>query len=1396
MATDSRSLPASFIQSEAADPAQSWPGASPNFGQPVVPHIVTMAGTTGGSGRAYAWADEALRDSRENADKMRTDCGIMECLEARQRSAALLNWHIAPENEDSPDEKALADEMTRIIKRTPHFAKLRWAMGEARWYGRTGIALEYGKDWVNGKLRTVVKRWEPRHGDKLVFRYDDGRYQTLVDQVGIRIGGSHNVLPTSVEDLRGNRRPKIEGTQHGLVYWLDDWERRTMIVNKHIIEDGPFEDPLRAGAIHGIGIRDRIYWTWYGMVECLADVLCYLERSAFGIEIWKYPAGNAQARARAEDAAKKVTSGGRTVLICPVFEGENSDQFGVQHIEPGLAGVEQAMSIVREYFGHKIKRYILGQTLTSEAEATGLGSGVADAHLATFADIVRWDALNDEETLTTDMLRWMQLWNFPQSRGISLRFVIDTDSPDAEKKMRGYESAWNMGARIREEDVLSTIGASVPKDTDKTLLNPAIANAQQSMGPNVGGLQMPPQPPLPEEQKELLRNMAENYILKGLESLHEKYTLSIAEAAKYGAKWITIGGIEDGDKKHAGGFPVEIDEEGTILKSGGPSELVGKKVGDVKAHFDSKRNTDGKSKVEQSAQQDPEDSAESKTVSPKSMNFSQYLLSRGIKDPGADHSMLSPSGSVSNRARQAALDRHQSAFQEFAQAQRDYQEEINQGRIMDPLGRFSPIQQSDPLEAKRKLLLRNAATLRELAKNGLRPRKYLREAEKLEAEAAGLGREASPASESMRDGAVVNVPLAKRGDLNREIDRHKKIQQEKANLQDISRRASRTEAKQLASQHLDRMIEHFGSKPQFGGPANVRATLDSMAKWEPSKFVQFVDKFLREQGDAPASKYDAKSSRDTSSVKTGQRWVTIGGRKSDNDEHRGGFPVLLEADGHILAGGPKGLRGKHVSQVGDHFDQERKAREQSREDAFGDVSSFFDDLADQGKQAAEQREKNAPGNTRSFRRIVAYQAEKWGMEPETYEQLADQVWQDRLVLEQSREQAKRYARRLTGLNAGDLSRHENRGGGDYSSIPRFDEMAGEVKAEHPEFFQSGDDEADLWNLMIEGKQSIPSRTSREFHEAVDEMIEQELRLMGDSSSQDYELEYAAEQFTERGKVERYQQPAAGSHEGSNSVRTRILRAIGRALNASPEPHKYASRFNPEDHPRGQPDNAGQFVQKDGVNVNPKASKAKEDVQKRGDRLGRNKLRKHANSLFADASLRLKKTHPKSSSLMLNAAKSVTGQMSHEALKRVVAWTKSITMYSTQDELSSAQHDRNWHSGEAIAFFDPNDQSLHLDGGADIGGQDEDYVADIYAHEIAHLIDDAAIAIDGKRESENPDWIDAWATELMDLQLNANAATDEIEGWASFGELAILDKATAQEKFPKCYKYWQKRGLVT
>lgn len=464
---------ASYLQAKA-DPASLWPGAPPNFGQIDIEHVFTVSGQTGLAGRAYLNADEAMMHDPSNAERMKVDCGVCEPLEARQRMTALLKWSIKPEIEEDEQAKELAKQMTLIINRTPRFVEFKRSALEAIWTGKSGIAMQFASELIGNERRIVVSNWEPRHGDKLVFRYDDGSHKFKPGQVGIRVGTS--VLPNKPDS-----RNQIEYTSQGLVYWLSDQERKRFLVHKHMIEDGPFDRPNVAGRIHGVGVRSRIYWTWYGMVEMMAKALEYLDRAAQGVEIWRYPANNPSAKAKVEAAAKRHLGSGRSIVLVPVMPGEQAELYGVEHVEPGLAGVDRILTVIKELFQNKMKRYILGQILSSEAEATGLGSGVADAHLATLADIISYDASNLEETLSNDLLRPLQLYNFPHSYGSRLKFVLNTEDDNVQEKLQALKQVWDMGGKIREQDLADCVGIAIPVEGEKSVFNPQIVAGIQQM---------------------------------------------------------------------------------------------------------------------------------------------------------------------------------------------------------------------------------------------------------------------------------------------------------------------------------------------------------------------------------------------------------------------------------------------------------------------------------------------------------------------------------------------------------------------------------------------------------------------------------------------------------------------------------------------------------------------------------------------------------------------------------------------------------------------------------------------------------------------------------------------------------------------------------------------------
>jgi len=453
---------------EHVDPATGVPLAAPNFSRFALPHAITFVGKQSTVSNVYRNPDEAIQRASGQAWKMRRDPVVMGPLEARQRAVALLNWHLEVEDEKDPKQKELQTELTKIIKRSWNFTEYRRCLLEALWYGRYAVQHKFGFEMVGGKRRCIVQDWRPINGDKLVFRFDDGSGKYSDDEVGIRVTpiyGQH-------DKLAGDRELTI--TDQGMCYFLEPWERSMVAIHRHIIEDGDYEDPISAGRVHGVGIRDRVWWCWYQKQETMAQMMEVINRTGSGITIYWYPAGDEAAKEAQLEIAEKQRYD--NVLVMPRMSGDPAnDAYGIERIEPTATGVQLLQGVVHEFFGHQIVRYIAGQTLSSESSAMGIGSGAADFQSETWGQIVKYDAVKLEETLTHELInRALKPFNFPWAKDIPVWFRIDTQSSESHKKLEAIKSGWDMGLRIKASDVMDVIGLSMPGEGDETLQNPAL----------------------------------------------------------------------------------------------------------------------------------------------------------------------------------------------------------------------------------------------------------------------------------------------------------------------------------------------------------------------------------------------------------------------------------------------------------------------------------------------------------------------------------------------------------------------------------------------------------------------------------------------------------------------------------------------------------------------------------------------------------------------------------------------------------------------------------------------------------------------------------------------------------------------------------------------------------
>ena len=100
---------------------------------------------------------------------------------------------------------------------------------------------------------------------------------------------------------------------------------------------------------------------------------------------------------------------------------------------------------------------------------------------------------------------------------------------------------------------------------------------------------------------------------------------------------------------------------------------------------------------------------------------------------------------------------------------------------------------------------------------------------------------------SAADTAVVNIPLAKRGNIDNQIDKYKAEQKKLSDLvrksDTVERKTDKAQAKELFAEHGEAMIAKHA--PKFG-EKQIRSVLDSMVKWEPKKFIAFTAKHQAE----------------------------------------------------------------------------------------------------------------------------------------------------------------------------------------------------------------------------------------------------------------------------------------------------------------------------------------------------------------------------------------------------------------------------------------------------------------------------------------------------------------------------------------------------------------------
>jgi phage gp29-like protein len=400
----------------------------------------------------FTTADKMLRNSSiayrlnpQYQQMMRADADIEGVLRSLQVTLASLEWAVVSVDEENAKAVELAQKIADIFDAMPRRSDFVRAMHEAVWYGNAACNLVYEKD---SRLGVKVKEWYPFHPDTLAY---DQR-----GNLAMRVGADYSAHGPSSQNIGFDSR----------VHIFDERERKAIVLHRVFVNAPDFNDPNSTESIYrGVGARDVCWFMWLAKQEILQDAITYAERYAMGIRVGYYPLGQDAGRDMMEQVLSNLTNDNSVLLP----QSGTEKIYDIDIKEPNAGRAQVFMELVN-WFSGKIKEAILGQSLSSEAQGTGLGSGVASLHADTLSRIIRYHADALADSLTNDFVRVIaKMIGAKDEDACLLRFQFAPERPDPKERLEAIRAFVELGGSVSEREVRDLLGLAQPSADEPVL---------------------------------------------------------------------------------------------------------------------------------------------------------------------------------------------------------------------------------------------------------------------------------------------------------------------------------------------------------------------------------------------------------------------------------------------------------------------------------------------------------------------------------------------------------------------------------------------------------------------------------------------------------------------------------------------------------------------------------------------------------------------------------------------------------------------------------------------------------------------------------------------------------------------------------------------------------------
>lgn len=323
---------------------------------------------------------------------------------------------------DEPADVKLADEIRELIAE-PEFGDMSCDLMDA--LGKSYSAVEIMWD-------RSERQWRPRgyeHRDPRWFRFDreTGRELRMLDDS---------------DQLNGLPLPPYK-----------------FMVHKPRIKTGL---PIRCG------LARMVAFAWICKAYAMKDWMAFAEVFGLPITLGKYgPGATPDDVSVLRSAVANIGSDARAVL---------PDSMKIEFEKSGAAnGGDALFERLCDYLDRQTSKAVVGQTSTSDAQASGLGSNQASVHNEVRGDIMRHDARQLSNTLTRDLVRpYIDLNHGPQKAYPIIRVFVP-EPEDLKELTAALKEFVPMGLRVEKSVIQDKLGLPDAPDDADVLTPPASA---------------------------------------------------------------------------------------------------------------------------------------------------------------------------------------------------------------------------------------------------------------------------------------------------------------------------------------------------------------------------------------------------------------------------------------------------------------------------------------------------------------------------------------------------------------------------------------------------------------------------------------------------------------------------------------------------------------------------------------------------------------------------------------------------------------------------------------------------------------------------------------------------------------------------------------------------------